>query len=239
MQNILTIIKKLSRSLFVTFVFIVATILVTFFSVRYFLQISKEITENKKEIISLEERLKVLEKSATYISKPAATSLTQALPAENATILALSQIKKIAAENNTVINNVEVDITENITENLSTAAIKLTLENETINDFTTFFTNLSHSLPITSTQEITFKLDQEQIESRLEFNVYWAPFPATLPSLTTPLSELSSEEKEILSLIDSYDKFEQSTVPSLSPTTNPGRTNPFEPIEDTQQNIEP
>jgi len=178
------------------------------------MSLNKSLAESKKEEIALSEKLSILN-----TSKESALSLADlsvvAIPQENPALVLISQFKKLATERGLALNSIDSKPGSVIsTEEIVNEEIEFNLDGPIASIFD-FLKSLQKISPLVTLHEVKISQTQAVARSKVTAYAYYAAFPEVLPSISTPLSQLSAEEKDILAKISS---FSQPTFSEISPS---------------------
>lgn len=167
------------------------------------LTLRERVEASKQEENILSQKLNVLNTSEDSALPLADLSLI-ALPAENPTLIIISQLKTFASERGVTISNIEAR-GANQTEGaaLSTSEIELTVSGQVVSIFE-FLKALKTITPLVILDEIKLSGEAKLAHTEVKIVGQFAALPTTLPALATPLNELTAEEKDILAKISTY-----------------------------------
>ena len=94
---------------------------------------------------------------------------------------------------------------------LREAAVEISAQGE-LENILSFFDSLRSFLPLTEVNEVSFSAAEDSVSTEAKITSFFAPFPESLPSLTSPIADLTQEEKEIL------ERFATFAQPSFTAT---------------------
>lgn len=189
----------------------------------------KKITELRTQITALESSQKTLLAKVSILRNVSETipedmtNVNLALPSKGAVVYALSQVKNQAASNGLSLSNIKAGNTIPGVTGVSKTSINFDVDGDQ-NTIMTYLNNLTKSLPVMKIDKI--KLDQASGTSRasVSLNVYSAELPRRIPSLTSPVTELTAAEMDALTEISGY------TSPDFTeplPEDTGGKEDPF------------
>ncbi|MGD8744343.1 MAG: type 4a pilus biogenesis protein PilO [Candidatus Woesebacteria bacterium] len=182
---------------------------------------SDNLKDTQREITILEEKLDILRSVREDVLDSADTSLL-AVPSENPSVWTLAQLVQAARENSIEVLSRQVK-SGRTTEGLSSSPVSMGVEGERDPLFD-FFERVYEIAPLVIIENIEMKTDNQGTSVGVELLVYSAPLPKKLPAITTPVKNLTNQERELLSRLESLQP-PQFTV--LSPNTPIDRVDPF------------
>ena len=179
------------------------------------------IDESTNEENILNEKLSNLQNVSTTISGFATTSEI-ALPEKNASVTALTQLKKAATGANVIITDIKIGPEVVVADSLPHSEIALEVEGN-LTSILNFLKSSSKLLPLVSVSEVEINVSQASSRGSVKILSYWSPLPKELPALTAPLSSLGVDEQNLIKNLSSFSKPE---FINLQPAT-PVARNPF------------
>lgn len=154
------------------------------------LQLQKEqVLEQKTEL------LRVVESEA----QNQAQVLSFALPSQNSSFVAVSQLKFLAAQELIILTNLKIGA-ETKDGNIASSDISFDAEGA-LPSVLNFLEGISGVAPIMTIEKIQINQAQGAARANVRLKVFWAELPKTLPKITEPINDLTDEEKEILTHI--------------------------------------
>jgi len=206
------------------------------FSGNFFIDKIREITEQKRQISSklktVEAKIAALESAANNVKK-FVSAASYAVPEKNSSLMATSQIRKLAAVNNILLDSfiVTADSQNSQAENqqqlLVAHQISFVATGAGYNEISGFVMKLNSLLPLLRLDSIEVsKVSQNNIEAKIRLSVFSAPYPKTLTLVDEYLGGLTESEQGILTLLETYNAPEIDMNPNVSTETTP-RENPF------------
>ena len=183
----------------------------------------KELQESQKKERILEEKLTTLNQLQNVILGKTEVSIL-ALPSENPALLGISQLKSLANENTVFIHDNELGASVKFEEEITKAILSSTLDGE-MNSIINFLKNIPSLAPLMNLDEIQIKtISGTSVRSEIKTAVFWSALPTKFSSITEPVSDLSSEERQILERISNL-KIPSFTV--VTPQAPGTREDPF------------
>ena len=206
------------------------------FSGNFFIGKIRKITEQKRQISSkletVEAKIATLESAANNVKKFVSVA-SYAVPEKNPSLLVTSQIRKLAAVNNILLDSFIVTAgsqnsqAENQQQLLVAHQISFVATGAGYNEISGFVTKLNNLLPLLRLDSIEVnKVSQNNIEAKIGLSVFSAPYPKTLTLVDESLGGLTESEQGILTLLETYNAPEIDINPNVSMETAP-RENPF------------
>ncbi len=206
------------------------------FSGNFFVGEIREITEQKRQMSlkleTVEAKIATLESSANNV-KQFVSVASYAVPEKNPSLLVTSQIRKLAAVNDILLDSFIVTAgsqnsqAENQQQLLMAHQISFVAIGAGYNEISGFVTKLNSLLPLLRLDSIEVnKANQNNIEAKIGLSVFSAPYPKTLTLVDESLGGLTESEQGILTLLETYNAPEIDINPDVSIETGP-RENPF------------
>jgi hypothetical protein len=219
-------VKDVSGLMTSTLWFLVLILLATFISKTAFSRIKlqrEELKASKAKESVLKEKESVLRDFHPEVMNWADLS-SLALPEKDVTLIVISQVKKLASEKGVLIKNVKIENVLEGKKDLLRANLKIEAEGF-FSQLVNFGASLKNLLPLIAVDEIRIVQEPEIANAEIVLVAFWAPFPTKLPSIVDPVVELSAEEIDLLSDLDTL------SLPlfiELSPSSPSIRMNPFQ-----------
>lgn len=150
---------------------------------------------------------------------------TTALPSSNSVLLSISQLKNLAFANALVLSNIKAGGESKDPTGLSRVDVSFDVSG-TRPQIITFLKTIPGIAPITLIDAVKLNESGGVAQGTITVKTFWSPLPATLPSVTSAVSDLSADEKKILLSVSSLT---QPAFLVLPPPSTGGKTNPFSP----------
>ena len=122
--------------------------------------------------------------------------LSFALPSQNASFMALSQIRLLAGTNLILITNLKIG-SETKDGAISSADLSFDAEGA-LPSILTFLEDLNTVAPLISLGKVQINQTPSVARATLAVKAYWAELPKAIPKITEPIKDLTNEEKEIV-----------------------------------------
>ena len=151
-------------------------------------------------------------------------SAVVALPSQNSALVMLAQLRGSAAGRLLTLANLKVDPSIPGNKNLSKVQIQFDLDGEFSQVFS-FIKEIANMAPLSTIEIVSIVSSGDIVRASITISTYFASFPDKLPALTEPLTEFSSSEREVLSVLSQLIPPPFSSVNSTEPVL---RSNPFE-----------
>jgi Tfp pilus assembly protein PilO len=220
--NINSELKVIIKPILFLVVLIILSLIVVKEGVGRISSLKGELEVEKKNEAVLSQKESFLREIQSSVSTNMEFSLA-AVPARNPALIVLSQLKKLSLDKEVILSNVKIG-TETKEADLSSIQIRFDIDGNlsSVVDFTKSINNL---LPISLVEKVKLASQGETSRANVSIKVFFSPYPKKLTSLTESLTDLSTEEKNLLS------KLTQLIMPDFVEVQpfGPGmRTNPFE-----------
>lgn len=225
---------------------IIPSVILTFLAVAFLIFLIffiGKIVDSRSQLMSLrsehkllEDRFATLENTKPDLSSSEANQVALALPPSNSSLLVISQIRRLALDNNVAVDNLGLSVNPPDALNMQSASITFTVQGQ-YPDIKIFQDKLTLSLPLVNLSDLKIDANTDSAEAKVKLTTYWSAYPKALPSLTQPIATLTSSEQELLSKISSYEKPQIDDVDSLTPSQKSDRQDPFSLQIDASLNL--
>lgn len=185
-------------------------------------QLNKQVRDLETEKDQLEHKVQTLSRFESSLQEQSGV-VAIALPDENPIFVKLSQAKKYAQDRNALIEEIK---TRSVLEkdDISQTGFEIELRANNFSDFVEYIKTLENSSPITRFSKLVINQRDESVVSEIEMNVYWSKVPDTITQIDQAVTDLSAEERSILSRIVALRLPDNA---NLSPREFAERENPF------------
>jgi len=176
----------------------------------------------RNESILIEKRRVLAEFDA--ISTEEISALTSVLPDKNASLIMLSQIKRIARDLGLSFSNLNINPAAKTKGDIYTSQMKFDVDGN-ITSLIGFIKILQDYAPVKTIDTVRFINSGGLVRGEIALAVYSSPFPKKIPAITEAIKGLSTSEFELLTELSNM------TLPAfteLIPESPGARTNPFE-----------
>lgn len=215
--------KQILRSTAPLVVVITLFVIVGKFAVTQVTNLRNQISEAKKTQSVLSNKLNVL-RSISQVSVSGTNTALIALPRSNPSLQVMSQLKSLASSNLVVMEEIKVSMASDGSDSLSyiTTSFSIIGPKDAI---ISFVKSVDTIAPITFVEKMELVEDSGLGAANITTKTYYATLPTTIPTVTQPITDLTSAEKDLLSQISglSQSSIEIPTSASVS-GINP---NPF------------
>ncbi|MCX6704206.1 MAG: hypothetical protein NTZ07_02050 [Candidatus Woesebacteria bacterium] len=201
---------------------IILFILVGRFGVSKVLGVQSEIKSAKNTEGILTQKLSLLQTLSTDAASKT-NMVSSALPAENPSLAVISQLKALAGADGIVLSAVKSGAGPLSSSGLNEANISFTVEGARAQVFT-FLANIAKIAPITIVNKISVTEAAGNVTADISVRSFWADFPKTIPSVTTPITDFTAVEKTILTNIAGLT---QPSFMQVTPSQAEINPNPF------------
>ena len=192
------------------------------FGVSKVQSVQSEIKTAQKTEKTLTEKLSLLKNLSGVISKTGMAN--SALPSSNPSITLMGQLKNEAIMNTVILSGIKSNASAD-PSGLSAASVSFTVAG-TRNQIFSFLNGLTKIAPITTINTIQITEQGGGTEAEISLRSYWADLPKTIPSVTTPIEDLTADEKRLLSEVSNLIQPSFSQI-ELSPSLTDINPNPF------------
>ena len=141
-----------------------------------------------------EELLKSVEES---VSDQTAT-VNSALPGKNPVLLTMYQVRSLGLDGLVQLSGSKVGTTGTKESSLDAIGMTFNIQGQ-IEDVLKSINKLKLITPLTVIDKVEFQIDGYNASADVSISSYWSPLPEKIPSLTQPVSDITQEEKDILS----------------------------------------
>lgn len=201
-----------------------ALILLSFFAFKIGLsQIRKQQAElaqsrkNEKILTAKMDLLSTIESSIGFQTN----TVVAALPNNNSAILALSQIREIANNQNLFMSNIKIGAGSSLASaKVSTINISFDVEGDMFSLFS-LISAIKQLAPITHLTKAVLNFSGLRSEASISVKTYWADFPTKIPAVLDPSTPLNETETSTLDAVSGL---------SVPPLVNLAPSEPFERI---------
>jgi len=145
----------------------------------------------------LAQKLNLLKNISSVVSV-GAVSAASAVPDSDPSLTVILQLKTLAMQNGVVVSAIKSSSGMESSSGLNQAAISFTADGVRSQLFD-FLTGIAKIAPVTIVDKIQMNETFGSEEADIGVKSYWAGFPKTMPSVDSPISDLSQSEKETLS----------------------------------------
>ena len=230
-KNIFAQFSQIRNPLLVLVVTFLITAFTTFYMYGRIMFLRREIksTQDQNKIFS--DRVSTLQIIRPDIESNAAKTALISLPSQNPSLLVISQMNTLLDEYSLNLTRLDLNLLTNPSpeETLFEVSISFNVDGSYQN-ISDFITKLGDITPLVNLRQADISNTGESAEAIIELSSFWSPFPTQLPPLTTSLTGLTDEEKEILKSISNF--INPTFDESLSPRRYDPRANPFSPDDD-------
>lgn len=176
--------------------------------------------QNNKNILS--QKLSLLQSISATVSQDSESALS-AVPNTNTTLVAISQVKNISSQNGVSVSNIKAG--SEVVDSIGTSHVAVSFRVAgSRSQILAFLKDVSNMAPIALVNIVKISGNNDSEAADITIESYWAPLPKTLPTLTSPINDLTANEKSVLTSVTSLIQPTFSIVP---PTDGAGKTDPF------------
>lgn len=180
---------------------------------------------DRKTISLLDQHLSILKEFKAGVLDDRSDITYMVLPDKNPGAFAFSQLKLLAVENKLRVKDIKFAASSGVDESVNKANISYNFEADNINTTLKFLTDLQNVAPLMTPDGVDISIKNGSVDVKLNTVVYWKSLPKSLPSLTEPIKDLTTEEENLIAKI--Y-RFRLPQFSTLAPEPlRPDRLNPF------------
>jgi hypothetical protein len=181
-----------------------------------------QITEATSQKATLTQKLSILQ-SLSLVAAQSGNLATSALPDSNPSLLVSSQLKLLAGNAGMVISSIKSGAAGVDASGLSRVDISFTVTGARV-QIISFLKNIGNIAPVTLIDKISLAETGGVTKADVSVKSFWAPLPKTIPSVDQAITDLTADEKKLLTQIGELTQPTFIQVASSSGNVNP---NPF------------
>jgi hypothetical protein len=175
---------------------------------------------------ALTQKLNLLE----TLSKSAAigiNSVTSALPSEDSTLTAITQLQVLAVANGVVLSKINSTGVQGDALGLNESTISFDLDGP-MPQINSFLAGTQNVAPILVLDSAIIKQKDSAMSAKVTVRSFWSPLPKTIPAVNQPITDLSDADKEVLAKVTNLTQPTFVTAGSVSTGSAQGTNpNPF------------
>lgn len=203
-------------------VVIILFVLVGNFGISKVKNIQAEVKTAENSEKTLTQKLDLLKTLSGEVSKT--DLVNSAIPGSNPSLAVIGQLKNVAIINTVILSSIKANSGSD-PSGLNTVSISFSAMSARSQIFS-FLNDLSKVAPIITITSVKISELAGATDADIAVKTYWAELPKTIPSVTTPISDLTAEEKKILSEVSGLTQPSSSQI-ELAPSLNDINPNPF------------
>jgi hypothetical protein len=165
-------------------------------------EVRSKLTESKRQEATLTSKLETLQRGEESFKAFSDLSAV-AIPEKNPAAVVSSQVKTLAASAGVVIGRIAIQGSGGSGEGPKEMGVEIIAQGE-LAGVLSFLASLNSFLPLTEISEVSFSQSEGQVGAQAKITSFFAPFPESLPTLTSPISDLTQEEKDLLGRFAGY-----------------------------------
>jgi len=216
-------VRAIGLPIFIFVVLLILTIVAGNTAYKEYQKQAKVLESDMVQETALKLKLDTLS-SVEIVSLDATNRSLVALPEKNPGLFMVSQLKSLAQKHTLEVLESTVDKDSNFNDTISKAKISMVLGGTELSSFIDFLKETTTLSPLSTIDDVSISVSRNEYEMEMAIFVYWSALPHTLPALTEPIKNLSTNDEEILRYLSNL------TIPSftvLNPTDPIERENPF------------
>lgn len=219
-------ITESQKAMLMAFAPLIAVVLLFYFVGSFgFSKISEvrvQLAGESKNQATLTQKLAILRTVSDTLATGASFAAT-ALPDSNPSLLLSSQLKNLSSQNQVNLSGLKGG--PEVTDSTGLSRVDLTLDvtgtRESVLDFAKAIEGMA---PITHIDKIKITEGNNQVRASLSLRSFWSPLPTKLPSLTEQITDLTADERALLSDLSGLT---QPTISTAPVPASSGKTDPF------------
>lgn len=177
----------------------------------------------RKNEATLVQKRDLLSQVGSEIS-PYIDAATISIPEKNSSLLMISQLRQVVSQNVLEATDIAVSSPNSAEKGMSRVQLQFQVDGD-LNQLISFINQFQNVAPIPQVEQVSITNVGGTSRAEVSLNVYFAPFPEQLPPLTEPVSELTSEERELLDILS---QLQLPPLLGVSPSGPTFRSNPFQ-----------
>ena len=189
-------IKETTKVVFPLIVIVFLFFLVGKFGVSKIIEVRGKINQSKEIENILTEKLSVLQSVSESFSQ-GVNLVTLALPEGNPAITAVSQLKNIALKNSVAIASIKSGGSDGGTSGLPFANTTFQVTGPR-SGILGFLKNVEEMAPLSKVDKVRISENGGITLANVTVKTYWSAYPKTIPTITQPVANITSSEKQII-----------------------------------------
>jgi hypothetical protein len=150
--------------------------------------------------------------------------LAQILPESHPAAAAISQLK-LKSQEALILTNLELKNEVQLSDNINSADFLFEGTSENVTEMIGVLLQLGKTAPLNNLKKVEISLNVDGfIDSKVESNIFWSPYPENISSVTAPVSDFTDEENIKIAELNQYELPVSSQLNPVSPVE---RENPF------------
>lgn len=170
------------------------------------LSVRSDLQTERKERMVLQERVDELRAFEPKIANISEQKIILALPPSDPLLVAVSQIRKLAQEQNLFLSDLSVqdqDTNLGSNEDLKSIYVNFAIQG-TQEPMLEFFEKLLYSVPLMDFVTLSVERVNDSLEAQVSARAFWAPYPTSLPLITDPIQPLTESEIETIDKLNNF-----------------------------------
>ncbi len=214
--------KLIIKSVLPLVVILILFIVAGKFGISKIIEVQAQIAESERNRTILTQKLALLKSIAQTVAEDSGAAVS-ALPDKNPSLIVISQLKKIGAASGVIISGIKSASPVEDTAGISHVAISFEIAGDR-SQMISFVKTITNIAPITLLDKIKINEGAGTTTADVSIKSYWAIFPKSLPTLTTPITDLTPAEKKTLQDVSGLTQPDFVEIP---PSEGGGKTDPF------------
>ncbi len=194
------------------------------FGVSKVLGIRDQISSAQNTEKALTQKLNLLQTLSSEVSLKS-NIVSSVVPDTNPSLTVISQLKTLAVGYGVVVSAFKSAGGSGSSSDINQATVTFNIDGARAQVFS-FLTDIAKIAPITVVDKIKISEIAGNMSGDIEVKSFWVDFPKTIPSVTSPVTDLTAEERAILNNASSLI---QPAFTELTPMQGGINPNPFGP----------
>lgn len=185
-------------------------------------EVRAKVSQGKSDLNVLQAKLNLLEEVRATVST-SSNLVTVALPPENPVLIALNQLRESAFLNGLIFENAKTGSESVDASGLSVVDITFDVSGERTQIFE-FLAAIPKMAPISVIDKVKLSESGGGARATVIVSSLWAELPKALPAINQGISDLTPDERKIITDIS---KLTRPTFSEFTPGEGSGKTDPF------------
>lgn len=214
--------KLILKSVLPLVVILILFLIAGKFGIGKVIEVQAQIAKAEQDKTILTQKLSLLESLTQTIAEDSGVAVS-ALPDKNPSLIIISQLKNLGATSGVVVSGTKSATQIDDTGGISHIVISFAVTGDRA-QIIAFLKTVTNIAPITLLDKVRISEGAGLTHADVSVRSYWAVLPKTLPTLTTPITDLTADEKKILGSVTTLTQPDFVEVPA---SDDGGKTDPF------------
>lgn len=221
-KNLPESVKQSISAVIPLFIVIILFIAVGNFGISKIVDVRNRIVTGQNSEKSLTQKLDILKIVSSELSLKSGL-ISSVMPGENPSLTVLSQLKILAISNGVILSSIKSTSGSGTASELNQTSVSFSVTGARI-QVLSFLRAIAKIAPITVVDKIKISGLGGGVTGDIAVKSYWVDFPKTIPSVSSPVTDLTAQEKVIINDLSAYI---QPTFIELAPSQSSVNPNPF------------